>query len=251
MHTSARQTLGEYQKAMLDLLKERAGASFSDPHLAEVVHSPGLGLLREVAVWWRGFAVESACPWTARLRKKLQRFESSVETFYRSQNVSPYVEKAGEEFLFRMSADPEPLVAAMARLELALLRMRQGSSDEYLIEWDRNPDPVEIHRTCTYLDAHDPAMLEWIADSQISALVSDNYAVEGMVGGKRNEDRHSLLPIHHLCLFKLGVPLGEMWYLHELATWLREHNRSRFLLTAPPLRLPGAVGSPLTPIATV
>jgi len=47
------------------------------------------------------------------------------------------------------------------------------------------------------------------------------------------------------------VPLGEMWYLHELATWLREHNRSRFLLTAPPLRLPGVVGSPLTPVATV
>ena len=38
-----------------------------------------------------------------------------------------------------------------------------------------------------------------------------------------------------------------MWYLHELAAWLREHNRSRFLLTAPPLRMPGIVGSPLTP----
>ena len=36
-----------------------------------------------------------------------------------------------------------------------------------------------------------------------------------------------------------GVPLGELWYLHELAMWLREHDRSRFLLTAPPLRLPG------------
>ncbi len=44
---------------------------------------------------------------------------------------------------------------------------------------------------------------------------------------------------------------GEMWYLHELAAWLREHGRSRFLLTAPPLRMPGVVGSPLTPIATV
>ena len=32
----------------------------------------------------------------------------------------------------------------------------------------------------------------------------------------------------------------------ELARWLREHKRSRFLLTAPPLRLPGAVGSPST-----
>ena len=120
-----------------------------------------------------------------------------------------------------------------------------------VLKWDRNPDPVKIHAMCTYLDANDPGMLEWITESQISALVADNYAVEGMVRGPRVEGRHSLLPIHHLCLFKLGIPLGEMWYLHELATWLREHNRSRFLLTAPPLRLPGAVGGPLTPVATV
>ena len=36
-----------------------------------------------------------------------------------------------------------------------------------------------------------------------------------------------------------------------IADWLRQHRRSRFLLTAPPLRLPGAVGSPVTPVATV
>jgi len=120
-----------------------------------------------------------------------------------------------------------------------------------VLEWNRDPDPVQIHRMCTWLDARDAALLDWIADSEISALVADNYAVEGLLGKDRDPSRHSFLPIHHLCLFKLGVPLGEMWYLHELAGWLREHARSRFLLTAPPLRLPGVVGCPLTPIATV
>ena len=120
-----------------------------------------------------------------------------------------------------------------------------------VLEWNREPDPVEIHQMCTYLDAHDEAMLDWIAESQISALIADNYAVEGMVTRRPHERLHTLLPIHHTCLFRLGIPLGELWYLHELATWLREHNRSRFLLTAPPLRLPGAVGSPVTPVATV
>ena len=120
-----------------------------------------------------------------------------------------------------------------------------------VLEWNRNPDPVQIHTTCSYLDARDESLLEWIAESQIAALVADNYAVEGLLGKDRDPSRHSFLPIHHLCLFRLGVPLGEMWYLHDLATWLREHERSRFLLTAPPLRLPGAVGSPVTPIATV
>lgn len=120
-----------------------------------------------------------------------------------------------------------------------------------VLEWNRDPDPVEIFRICSWLDARDESLLEWITQSQISALVADNYAVEGLLGKDRDPSRHSFLPIHHLCLFKLGVPLGEMWYLHELASWLREHDRSRFLLTAPPLRLPGAVGSPLTPVATV
>jgi kynurenine formamidase len=120
-----------------------------------------------------------------------------------------------------------------------------------ILEYERQPDPRKIFTLCSYLDAKDPALLDWIAESQISALVADNYAVEGLLGKDKDPSRHSFLPIHHLCLFKLGVPLGELWYLHELAAWLREHGRSRFLLTAPPLRLPGIVGSPLTPIATV
>ncbi|MEU1165242.1 cyclase family protein [Streptomyces sp. NPDC005921] len=119
-----------------------------------------------------------------------------------------------------------------------------------ILAWEKNPDPVAIHQTAAYLDADDPDILKWIADSQMSALISDNYAVEG-VGVTQAQGRHTLLPIHHLCLFKLGVPLGELWYLHDLAAWLREHNRSRFLLTAPPLNLPGTQGSPLTPVATV
>ncbi|SEP05134.1 cyclase family protein [Trujillonella endophytica] len=118
-----------------------------------------------------------------------------------------------------------------------------------VMEWGGNPDASRIQAMHSYLDGDDPALLEWIADSGISALVADNYAVEGWAA--RKPEPHTLLPIHHLCLFKLGVPLGELWYLNDLAAWLRENERSRFLLTAPPLRLPGTQGSPLTPVATV
>ena len=97
-----------------------------------------------------------------------------------------------------------------------------------ILEWNRNPDPRKIFTTSSYLDARDGALLDWIAESQISALVADNYAVEGLLGKDRDPSRHSFLPIHHLCLFQLGVPLGEMWYLHELAAWLREHGEAGF-----------------------
>jgi hypothetical protein len=62
---------------------------------------------------------------------------------------------------------------------------------------------------------------------------------------------HASHPLHDLCLFRLGVYLGELWLLSPLADWLAANGRNRFLLTAPPLRLPRAVGSPVSPVATV
>src|SRR5262245_11930969 len=37
-----------------------------------------------------------------------------------------------------------------------------------LLEWNRNPDPEQLFM-CSWLDARDESLLEWIADSQISA----------------------------------------------------------------------------------
>jgi kynurenine formamidase len=153
------------------------------------------------------------------------------------------------------AVDLDTLQAVMAADDVVVepgdvLLLHTGFATE-ILAMDRNPDPRRIFTLCSYLDARDDALLDWIADSQIAGLVADNYAVEGLLGKDRDPSRHSFLPIHHQCLFKLGIPLGEMWFLHELATWLRDNRRSRFLLTAPPLRLPGIVGSPVTPIATV
>lgn len=122
--------------------------------------------------------------------------------------------------------------------------------DQMIMRFNGNPDE-SITKACAVLDGFDEKLLNWIIDSQVAAIASDNLAVEA-VGKKVTPDSNgSNLPIHELCLFRLGVHLGELWYLAELAHYLRAHNRSRFLLTAPPLRLTGAVGSPVTPIATV
>jgi kynurenine formamidase len=100
------------------------------------------------------------------------------------------------------------------------------------------------------LDGADPGLRRWIADSGVAAIAADNYAVEAYPApGARDGD--PVLPLHELCLFRLGVHLGELWWLTELAAHLRAAGRSRLLLTAPPLRLPGAAGSPVTPVATV
>ena len=123
---------------------------------------------------------------------------------------------------------------------------------EMLIEQGRDLDP-ELGRTyCAGIDSWDDRVLRWITDSGLAVLISDNPLVEFDHGELApGVERGPWLPIHELCLFKLGVHLGELWYLGELARWLREHDRYRFFLTAPPLHVPGAVGSPANPIATV
>lgn len=111
-----------------------------------------------------------------------------------------------------------------------------------------------IKTRCAVLDGHDRRLLEWIADSGVAAIAADNLAVErsSTLGiDPRAPHRGPQLPLHEHCLVKLGINLGELWYLTELAAWLRQNRRSRFLLTAPPLRMPGAAGSPVTPVATV
>jgi kynurenine formamidase len=122
---------------------------------------------------------------------------------------------------------------------------------DVILELKKNPDPTLLHGTCSGLDGRDDKLLEWIGDSGLACLISDNYAVELIPMSITKPKPHAAMPLHEHCIFKNGIHLGEMWYLTELARWLREHSRSRFLLTAPPLRLPGAVGSPATPVATV
>jgi kynurenine formamidase len=124
---------------------------------------------------------------------------------------------------------------------------------DVLLEMKKQPDPKLVNETCTGLNGRDEKLLQWISDSGLACIIADNYAVELIQSSLTDPlpKKQPWLPLHEHCLFKNGIHLGEMFYLTELARWLREHKRNRFLLTAPPLRLPGAVGSPSSAIATV
>ena len=131
-----------------------------------------------------------------------------------------------------------------------LVCLRTGFG-QMLLDMKKQPDAERLRRTNAALDGRDEKLLQWVTDTGLVALISDNYAVEAAPARPCTADFCATLPLHAHCLFRLGAYLGEMWYLTELADWLRANGRNRFLLTAPPLRLPGAVGSPATPVATV
>lgn len=130
-----------------------------------------------------------------------------------------------------------------------ILCLHSGFAD-LVLKMNRNPDKERLENSSAVLDGSDEKLLEWLTDTKIAALAADNYAVEAFPA-RKGEHSCALLPLHEHCLFKIGLHLGELWNLTPLADWLRSHKRYRFLLTAPPLDLPGAIASPLTPVATV
>lgn len=131
-----------------------------------------------------------------------------------------------------------------------VLCLRTGFDRALLARYADPAAPFDQQR-CSGLDGADARLQRWIDDSGIVAIASDNEAVELLPPTAIPHGHGTHIPLHHLCLFKLGIPLGELFLLSDLADWLRAHGRSRFLLTAPPLRLPGAVGSPVTGVGTV
>lgn len=130
-----------------------------------------------------------------------------------------------------------------------MLLLYTGYADA-VIAMNREPDEAKLQQAGAVLNGADRQLLDWIDASGISALIADNGAVEGYSADLQAGDA-GLLPLHERCLFKLGVHLGELWWLKDLAEYLDAAGRHAFLLTAPPLRLPGAAGSPVTPVATV
>lgn len=89
------------------------------------------------------------------------------------------------------------------------------------------------------------ATAAWLWDQGIAAVAADNPAVEAL---KVESDRGFL---HRFLIPLLGMPLGEFWYLEDLHQACEENAQYTFLLSAQPLRLPRAAGSPSNALAVL
>ena len=85
----------------------------------------------------------------------------------------------------------------------------------------------------------------WLHARQIAAVASDNYAVEvrpSEIPGFRN-------PFHVCAIPNMGLTLGEIFHLEDLAADCAADGRYEFLLVAPPLPVTRGVGTPINPYA--
>ncbi len=138
---------------------------------------------------------------------------------------------------------PEDLDAAAARQGVEvkpgdILLFRTGWRTKFVREGD-----------ATAFMAGEPglglACCQWIHDHEIAAVASDNWAIEVLPGEIDTE----LLPVHMVLIRDMGVTLGEILDLDELAADCESDGVWEFFLTAPPIKFTAAVGSPINPLA--
>ncbi|MQY28376.1 cyclase family protein [Nocardia aurantia] len=86
---------------------------------------------------------------------------------------------------------------------------------------------------------------QWLRDSEIAAIATDTWGFEV----RPNEFDDAFQPLHQVAIPHIGLLIGEMWDLDALAADCAADGRYEFWLTAAPLPITGAVGSPVNPVA--
>jgi len=87
--------------------------------------------------------------------------------------------------------------------------------------------------------------LDWLQSKKVAAIVTDTWGVEV----RPNETEDTNQPWHWIAIPIMGLTVGEIFYLGELATDCAQDKRWEFMFVAPALPITGAVGSPVNPLA--
>src|SRR5437773_888535 len=88
--------------------------------------------------------------------------------------------------------------------------------------------------------------LEWIQRTELAALASDTWGCEV----RPNETEPGInQPWHWITIPIMGMTMGEIFYVKELAEDCAADGVYEFLFVAPALPITGAVGSPTNPLA--
>jgi kynurenine formamidase len=88
--------------------------------------------------------------------------------------------------------------------------------------------------------------LDWIQQNKIAAIASDTWGCEV----RPNESEEGInQPWHWITIPIMGITMGEIFSLGELADDCADDGVNEFMFVAPAIPITGAVGSPINPLA--
>ncbi|HUK59218.1 MAG TPA: cyclase family protein [Stellaceae bacterium] len=87
--------------------------------------------------------------------------------------------------------------------------------------------------------------LDWLHKKELAAIATDTWGVEV----RPNETDEAAQPWHWISIPIMGLTVGEIFHMAELAADCAADKRYEFMFVAPALPVTGAVGSPVNPLA--
>ena len=87
--------------------------------------------------------------------------------------------------------------------------------------------------------------VDWLFDKEVAGVATDTWGAEV----RPNETEDTNQPWHWIAIPIMGLTVGEIFYLTELARDCAKDNVYEFMFVAPALPITGAVGSPVNPLA--
>lgn len=95
---------------------------------------------------------------------------------------------------------------------------------------------------------HSEAMARYLWDSHISAVASDNPAIEVWPPDvSRSAGPFGVL--HRILIGQFGMAMGELWWLYDLVRDCRQHGTWTMFVTSAPLNVAGGISSPANALA--
>lgn len=147
-----------------------------------------------------------------------------------------YLEPGDAIYVEDLEAWEERAGVRVSRGDVVLVRTGRWARRDEKGPWSTETEGAAgLHVSC----------VPWLKSRDIAVLGSD-AASDVLPSGIEGHSH----PVHLLMLYSMGVHIFDNFDLERVAVECEERGRWEFLVTAAPLAVPGATGSPLNPIAT-
>jgi len=135
--------LAEHQRKLLGLIRDTYMVSpDDDAYIRRVAASRDLQEARRNVFLWRVYVLERTCVLTFRLLRQWGLLSDVLSAFIARHNISPFRETQAPALLKTLCRHPDELISAVARFELALMKVREGDPATYVVFWNVEPHGV-------------------------------------------------------------------------------------------------------------
>ena len=163
------------QLKYLDLIKDRFTVEKNEEdYFIKLSVSKNLQILKDIIHFWRVNGVNDFCPVTSALLKKLGSFDMKINSYYKNNNFSNYIEEFGRSFLLYVTKDENKLISFVAEFELTMNKVKSGCDKDFFIETRYN-----IYEVFDFIihDKEMPAEKEESFLIKVSSSIENNFCI--------------------------------------------------------------------------